>query len=289
MGDNAEATPSFHSPQGQSSTPLISVVITTYNEAEHIGECLRSVAWADERIVVDGESSDSTREIAASLGARVYVQPNYPMLNYNKNFGFAQANGEWVMSLDSDERVTPELREEILATLPHSTMDGYRVPLHNFFWGKKLRRAAGYPGLVTRIARRGKGRFGTEYVHQGLEVQGRVGVLSSPLHHYPAEDLYELIAKLNFNTTMTADYFNRKGARGSLLRACLYSLGDFFYRYLCRGAFIDGAAGFALCAVRAMYVFTWQMKLWESQKVGAQRLLTSPSSLPQLGARKSED
>jgi len=272
----------FHRPDAPTRPTTLSVVITTYNEAEHIGPCLDSVAWADEKIVVDGESTDHTREIAEGRGARVFVQTNYPMLNHNKNYGMEQAKGDWVMSLDSDERVSPGLRDEICAALSCSPVDGYRIPLRNFFWGKQLRRAGGYPGVVTRICRRGNGRFGTEYVHQGLEIEGAVESLASPLHHYPARNLYELIAKLNFNTTMTANHFGRKGTRGSIPRACLHAFGDFIYRYFCRGAFIDGAAGFVLCAVRAMYVFTWQMKLWERKKVDNRGSPALPASLPQL-------
>lgn len=251
--------------------PSLSIVITAYNEAGPIAECVRSALFAGEVIVVDGQSQDGTADVARGLGATVYVRENHPMLNLNKNFGLDQAKTDWVMSLDSDERVTPELREELIATLAKPTQfDGFRIPLRNYFWGKRLRRAAGYPGAVTRVCRRGAGRFGCDYIHQGLKVQGKVAMLKGYLDHHPARDLSELIAKLDFNTSMAAHYFHSKGVQPSLLKLLLWPAADFLYRYLLRGGFVDGVPGLVLSAVRAFYIFAWHTKLRELKAFGGE-------------------
>jgi tryptophanyl-tRNA synthetase len=157
--------------------PRISVVVVTLNEEERLRLCLESVAWADEVIVVDAESADKTVQVAREFTDRVFVQA-WPGFAAQKNFGLEQATGEWVLSLDADEEVSRELRDEIRAALAtDAPCAGYRIPRRNIMWGRFMRHGGLYPDWQLRLFRRGRGRFVERAVHESVEVTGEVGRL----------------------------------------------------------------------------------------------------------------
>src|SRR3989442_9210630 len=169
--------------------PRLSVVVVTLNEEERLRACLESAAWADELIVVDALSQDKTAQIAREFTDRVVVRP-WPGFAAQKNFALDQATGDWILSLDADERVTPELRacvEDILRG--DGPAAGYSVPRRNIFWGRWVRHGRLYPDRQMRLFRRGRGRFVDVEVHESVRVDGPVERLEAPLLHASYRDL----------------------------------------------------------------------------------------------------
>ena len=161
----------------------LSVCLITANEEERLRPCLESVAWADEVVVVDAESTDKTALVAREFTDHVHVRP-WPGFAAQKNFGLDQATGDWILSVDADERVTPELRARIEAVLrADGPADGYSVPRKNIFWGRWVRHGRLYPDWQLRLFRRGRGRFADREVHESVRVEGRVARLDAPLLH----------------------------------------------------------------------------------------------------------
>lgn len=164
---------------------MLSVVLATFNEEENIGECLLSVrGLADEIIVVDGSSTDNTREVAAEFGAKVIKTTNPPIFHINKNKAIDVATGDWVLQLDADERVTPELAAEIKKVISKKDeVNGYWIPRRNFFLGRFLSWGGQYPDYTLRLYRKGKGRLPAKDVHEQAVVTGATGYLKHDLLH----------------------------------------------------------------------------------------------------------
>lgn len=157
----------------------LSVIVITLNEERHIAACLESVAWADEIIVVDAESKDETVAIARRFTARVFIE-KFRGYSGQKNFALAQARGEWVLWLDADERVTPELAEEIRRTIAAApAAAGFEMPRKAYFLGRWIRHCGWYPGYVLRLFRRERGRFDDREVHETLLLDGEKGVCAA--------------------------------------------------------------------------------------------------------------
>ncbi len=161
----------------------VSIVVSAYNEEAKIGDCLKSVTFADEIIVVDNESTDKTVEIAKKYKAKVTSKPNNKMLNINKNAGIAKAASDWILYLDADERVTKELQNEIKAILNQDSPDvaGYFIPRKNIIFGRWIEYAGMYPDYQMRLFKRGKGKYPEIHVHEMIDVDGKVAYLQSSL------------------------------------------------------------------------------------------------------------
>ncbi|MFQ5828004.1 MAG: glycosyltransferase family 2 protein [Candidatus Methylomirabilia bacterium] len=243
-----------------------SVAIITWNEEGRIRDCLESVAWADEVLVVDAESSDKTVEVAREFTDRIWIRP-WPGFAAQKNFALDQTGGDWVLSLDADERVTPELRVEIervlVARLP---ANGYAVPRKNFFWGAWIRHGGLYPDWQVRLFRRGHGRFVEHAVHESVEVGGPVARLSSPLLHQSYKSLEEFVLRSNRYSTLAAREWLASGRRARLTDLIVRPAGRFCAMYLWRRGFLDGRRGLLLATLYAHYVFLRTAKIWEGQR-----------------------
>ena len=164
--------------------PRLSVIIIALNQEANIGDCLASVSFADDIVVVDTGSTDRTVELARAYTDRVLSAP-WQGFGRTKNYALDQARGEWVFSLDTDERVPPALQEEILAVVASDgPLDGYRVARKNYFCGRWIRHLGWYPDYTLRLFRRGRGRFRDREVHEEVVVDGPVGTLKTPLEHY---------------------------------------------------------------------------------------------------------
>lgn len=240
----------------------LTVTVITWNEEERLRPCLESVAWAEEIVVVDAESTDKTVELAREFTDRVWVRP-WPGFAAQKNFALDQATGEWVLSLDADERVTPELRGEIETAIAGGAADGYAIPRRNFFWGAWVRHGRLYPDYQRRLFRRGKGRFVERRVHESLEVQGPVDRLGAPLLHESYRSLETFVERSNRYSTLAAEEWVRSGQGAGLADLALRPLGRFLSMYVLHAGFLDGWRGFLLAGLYAYYVFLRTAKIRE--------------------------
>ena len=244
----------------------LSVTIVAWNEEERLRACLESVAWADEIIVIDAESTDKTAALAREFTDRVWVRP-WPGFAAQKNFALDQASGEWVLSLDADERVTPELADRIQRLVAgQASADGYAVPRRNIFWGAWVRHGGLYPDHQLRLFRRGAGRFAEDAVHESVRVTGRVDVLPEPLLHQSYRDLEDFVRRSNRYSTLAAQDWLRRGRSVSLAALILKPLGRFLSMYIVKRGFLDGWRGLVLAVLYAEYVFLRTAKAWEARR-----------------------
>ncbi|MBI3282687.1 glycosyltransferase family 2 protein, partial [Candidatus Curtissbacteria bacterium] len=177
----------------------LSVVISAYNEEKMIEGCLESVkGLANEIIFIDNTSLDNTVKIAKKYTDKIYTRENDPVnLNINKNFGFSKATGDWIISLDADERLTPQLAREIKKATIDKNVNGYDIPRKNIIFGKWIKHSIWWPDYNLRLFRRGRGKFAAKHVHEKLSVVGKVGKLENPMVHYNYQTVSQFINKLN--------------------------------------------------------------------------------------------
>jgi glycosyltransferase involved in cell wall biosynthesis len=239
----------------------LSVIIITKNEAARLGDCLASVQFADEIIVLDGYSTDATAEIARAHGAQVHQVADWPGFGPQKNRALALATKPWVLSIDADERVTLELQAEIVRTLSQPSYDGYQIARLSEFCGKKIRHSGWWPDYVLRLFRRELGAFDHVQVHEQVLVRGRVGKLKSWFLHFPFDDLAALITKTNRYSSDAAQMMALKGRRVGSFGLITHSVWTFIRIYLLRRGFLDGRHGFVLAATAASGSFLRYAKL----------------------------
>lgn len=244
----------------------LSVIIITKNESANIRACLESVAWADEIVVVDSASADGTLEIAREFTPQVHVHADWPGFGAQKNRALDYASKDWVLSLDADERVTPELRAEIEAVLLNARADGYEIPRLSSFCGRFMRHSGWHPDYVLRLFRRGKARFSDALVHESVQLQGSAARLRQPLLHYSYRDFEDVLSKLNSYSSAASAMLQRRGKRGGLAQAILHGLWAFIRTYFLRAGFLDGREGFMLAVMNAENSYYRYIKLWLKQK-----------------------
>ena len=242
-------------------TAGLSVIVITKDEAEDIRACLESVAWADEIIVVDAGSADATTDICRKMGAQVHVHPDWPGFGPQKNRALGYANREWVLSLDADERVTPELRRDIEAAMRQPVADAYDIPRSSSYCGRFMRHSGWYPDYVTRLFRRGAARFSDDLVHERLLVDGVTGKLHGELLHYAFRDAEEVLRKVDQYSSAGAARMHAHGRRASLAGAVLRAFWNFFRTYILRLGFLDGREGFMLAVSNAQGTYYRYVKL----------------------------
>jgi glycosyltransferase involved in cell wall biosynthesis len=239
------------------------VVVITLNEEDRIRDCLASVAWADEIIVVDAGSGDKTVAIAREHTDHVMIHP-WEGFAAQKNFGIEQATGDWVLSLDADEQVEPALRDEIAAVLAGPAAHaGYRIARRNIMWGRWIRHGRLYPDWQLRLFRRGRGRFVDRAVHESVTVDGPVGRLTTALLHESYRDVSDFLARAERYSTLAAEEWARSGRSFHAIQLVVAPLGRFLSMYVVHRGFLDGWRGFLLAALYAYYVFVRSAKIWE--------------------------
>lgn len=240
----------------------IAAIVITKNEEAVIRRCLESVAWADEIILVDSGSSDRTVEIARELGARTVVTADWPGPGPQRNRAIDQATTDWILALDADEWVTPELRDEILAAVKTpGEYVGYRIPRLSSYCGRRMRHSGWWPDYVSRLFRRGRARFGGGIVHDHLVPEGRMGKLTHPLLHEAITDLDDMLSKLNSYSTWGAQTLHERGRRAGLGTALGHGAWTFIKTYLIRAGFLDGREGFMLAVSNAEGAYYKYLKL----------------------------
>ncbi len=241
--------------------PRLSVILITKNEASRLAATLEAVAFADEIVVLDSGSTDGTVEVARRYTDQVRVSPDWPGFGPQKNRVLDLATGDWVLSLDADERVTPELAAEIEAAIAAPAFDMYELPRLSSFCGRSMRHSGWWPDYVPRLFRRGSARFSDDLVHERLVFQGETGRLKAPLLHESFRTLDELLAKVNHYSSAGAEQALARGKRGSLGKAVGHGLWAFLRTYLLRAGFLDGREGFMLAVSSAEAVYYRYAKL----------------------------
>ena len=247
--------------------PPITVTVITKNEADAIGDALKSVAWADELIVIDAESTDDTVAIARQFTDRVYVRPWHGYID-QKNHAASLATHDWIFSLDADERVTPQLADEIQSLMKSEpAARGYRMPRVSFYFGRWMRTTDMYPDYQLRLYDRRFGRWDGLHVHESVKVDAdAVGHLKSELQHYPYRDLSEHLIRMDRYTTLAARQMFERGKRATRLELLLHPPVAFLRNYVLKGGFLDGKAGLVISLVNSYYVMLKFAKLWELQR-----------------------
>jgi glycosyltransferase involved in cell wall biosynthesis len=241
--------------------PQLSAIVITRNEAANIGDCLDSVAFCDERIVVDCGSSDGTVDIAKAKGARVEIHA-WRGFGPQKNFALSLATGEWVLSIDADERATPELAAAIKAVLADTSADGWELPRRSSFCGRELRHSGWSPDYVLRLFRRGKAKFDDALVHERVICDGLVKRLDQPLLHYPVLRLEDALSRMDRYSTASAEALVASGRKVSFLAGIGHGFFSFLRAYVLRLGFLDGAEGFLLAVANAEGSYYRYMKAW---------------------------
>lgn len=240
----------------------LSVTIITKNEAANIAACLASVAWADEVVVVDCGSTDETVARATQGGARVITR-DWPGYSAQKNFAAGEAQHDWILSIDADERVTPALADEIRQRLAGpASAAGFRIPRITWHLGRWWRTTDWYPDYQLRLYDRRRARWKPRRVHESVETDGAVQDLTADLQHYAYRDITHHLATMDRYTTLAAQDLFDAGCRASFFDLVLHPPAAFLRNYVLKRGFTEGAAGLIVSAMNAHYVFLKFAKLW---------------------------
>ena len=245
---------------------MLSVIIITKNEAHAIGACLASVAWADEVIVVDSGSDDDTVAICQRFGALV-SKNEWPGYGKQKNHALALAKGNWILSIDADERVTPALRQEIEHALakPNDCV-AWKIPRLSSFCGRFIHHSGWWPDYVTRLFHRDYAKFSDDIVHERVIVKGLTGTLKEHFLHESIENLEDLLTKMNQYSTAGALMSYERNKTASLKKAIGHGLWAFLRCYILRAGFLDGREGFILSVSTAESTYYRHLKLMLMRK-----------------------
>lgn len=247
----------------------LSVTIIAGNEEKNIRDCLESIKWADEIIVVDSESTDRTVEIAREYNATVFIK-KWEGFSPQRKFALEKASHEWVLSLDADERVTPELKIEIEKILSGKDQaNGYFVPRRNYFLGKHITKCFWYPDYQLRFFKKSQTSVTDKKVHEGYIVNGTPGHMKNDLIHHTHQNLYDTFKKVNDYSSLVAEEKagQRRVSSGDLL---LHPLAAFFNHYISRKGYQEGIHGFMISAIHAVTNLLTYTKIWEIQNAKKQ-------------------
>ncbi|NKB62662.1 MAG: glycosyltransferase [Gammaproteobacteria bacterium] len=244
---------------------MLSVIIITRNEEQKIRDCLESVSWADEIVVVDSGSSDATMDICREYTDKVFYQ-EWKGFGPQKNHALGLATHEWVLSVDADERITGPLKDEILAVIEKSESDqlsAYEIPRRSRFCGRYMKHCGWYPDYVLRLFRREEARFTNDLVHERVVTTGKKGHFKHAMLHLSVENLDQAINKMNLYSSMAAREKFERGESASLLKAISRGGWTFFRVYLLKLGFLDGRQGFMLSVANAGGTYYKYAKLAE--------------------------
>lgn len=278
----------FATPQAERGSPPtdggvpLSVAIITQNEEYRLPDCLGSVAFAAEIVVVDSGSTDRTVEIAKGFGALVYHEP-WQGFGRQKQSAIDHCSQPWILVLDADERVTVELEEEIKSAIASSPpFFSYSMPRQNFFCGRWLRHAGWWPDRVVRLFRKGSARMSDRLVHEALVVDGQVAELCGPLQHHSNRDLSQTLEKINLYSAAGAEELHKRGVSASLFAAVTHMAWAFVKGYIFRLGMLDGGPGLVQAMTDGVNTLFKYLKLWEMGQAPTQRGLRDRS--PKDGA-----
>lgn len=244
----------------------LSAIVITLNAAHHIENCLKSIQWVDEIIVVDSGSSDETIQICQQFTQQVFSYTDWQGFGIQKNRALAHATGDWVLSIDADEQVPPELRSEIEQAIQSTTYSAWMLPRLSRYCGRWIRYSWG-KDYVLRLFKRQCGRFSNELVHEKVQIhQGLTGKLRTPLLHFSFSSVEEVLHKINTYSTASAQMQFQHHKKSSLIRAILHGLWAFMRSYIFKRGFLDGREGFILAVSNAEGTYYRYIKLMYLQE-----------------------
>ena len=246
----------------------ISVYIIAFNEVDKIRDCINSILWADEIVVADSYSTDGTSQIAEEMGAKVV---HIPFNGYGdlRNQAIAKCSGDWIFSLDSDERCTTEVRDEILGLIDNATLDIYKIPRKNFFMGRWIKYSGWYPNYrQPQLFRNGMMKYTMDSVHEGYisHSDKKIGVIKNFIWQFPFKNFEEVMHKANRYSTLGINKLQEKGVTSSIFKESLHGFWSFIKHYIFKLGFLDGGPGFVIAFGNFEGTFYRYIKLLEAQK-----------------------
>lgn len=248
----------------------LSAVVSAYNEEKNIEKCLRSLAFADEIVVIDNSSTDRTSEIAGKFTNKIYIQKNDPTkIDIQKNLGFEKAQGNWILSVDADEEVSPKLAVEIKTQIKNinSEINGYYIPRKNIIFGKWIQHSGWYPDFQLRLFKKGKGRFTKVHVHEPLSLDGKAEYLENELVHHNYDTVYQFLQKaISIYVPNEAKNYIDKGYKFDWKDVIRFPVGEFLSRFFAREGYRDGLHGLILSFLMGFYHFAIFLFIWEEMK-----------------------
>ncbi|MCJ7792456.1 MAG: glycosyltransferase family 2 protein [Candidatus Marinimicrobia bacterium] len=244
----------------------ISVCIATFNEEENLKDCLDSVKWAEEIVIVDGQSTDKTVALAKKYTDKVIIRKNPLMFHLNKQKAFAAATQDWILYLDADERVSEKLKKEILAVVKKKSYQGFWLPRKNIIFGQWIKHSLWWPDYQLRLFRRGKAFLPCKSVHEQPKLTGKAGYLKNPLIHQSYQTVTEYVERLNhLYTENNLRVFLREKKKIHWYDALRFPAEDFLATFFARKGYRDGLHGLVLSLLQAFSSFITFAKLWEKQ------------------------
>jgi hypothetical protein len=242
---------------------MITAIILTKNEEKNINECIASLSFCDEILVIDDNSTDKTGEIAKKAGATVLIHSLEHDFSAQRNFGLQKAKGEWVIFIDADERVSKQLQKEILEkVVQEKDTNGFFVQRVDFMRSKMLTHGETAHSLFLRLAKKGEGKWKGQ-VHETWQVTGKTGQLRAPLFHYPHQTIREFLAEINYYTDLRAKELFEQGIQVSWLSILFYPKMKFLHNYIVRQGFRDGTEGVIMALMMSFHSFLVRGKLWQ--------------------------
>lgn len=243
---------------------MISAVVLVKNQQEQLIDCLGSLKWCDEIIVVDDDSSDRSAEVAKNMGAKVYTRSLQGNFSQQRNYALEKVKNDWVLFIDADERVSPELAEEIYQQTSQflTPVNGFFIPRVDYLWGRRLRFGETKSRKFLRLARKDKGEW-IGQVHEQWKVIGNTATFKNPLDHYPHQTIREFLSEINFYSSLRAQelYSHKKSV--SKFKILLYPVGKFVHNYFLKLGFLDGVPGLLVCSMMSFHSFLVRGKLWQ--------------------------
>jgi glycosyltransferase involved in cell wall biosynthesis len=242
----------------------ISVIIITKDEEESISDCLKSVDWADEIILVDSGSRDKTTELAKKFTSKIFVK-KWEGFSAQKNYALSLAENEWVLNIDADERVSDNLKNEILS-LDFASADGFYIPRENYFINKKITTCGWNEDDQLRLFKKSKTKLTDRLVHEGFVVSGKVNYLKSPLIHYTFKNISSALSKINYYSTLRALEIYKEKKEVNVLTIISHSFSAFFRYFISLKGFKDSMYGFIISMFNSFTTLLVYSKIWEFQK-----------------------
>ncbi|MDY0152346.1 MAG: glycosyltransferase family 2 protein [Candidatus Cloacimonas sp.] len=247
--------------------PKLSCVLIVKNEAHNIARCLNALGWANEIIVLDTGSTDNTAELCKNLGAKLFYLDNWEGFGKAKQAAVELAQYPWVLSIDADEVVSPELQQAIQTTINKAdSYVGYRIKRSTWFITRWIKHCGWDKDYPLRLFRKDSGAFTPDLVHESIKVSGRVGILQEPLLHYSYPSLEQHQTRLIFYGRLWAEEQQRKGKQSSISSAIFHSIWKFISMYFWQKGWLDGKAGLLLSISSAFSVYYKHVRLWELQQ-----------------------
>lgn len=245
----------------------ISSVIITYNEERNIGDCLESLKWTSEIIIVDAFSSDRTVGIARVYTDKI-LQREWQGYSQQRNFGLSQASNEWVLFIDADERLSNALSYEIIEAITNDSglYDGYYMPRQSFYLGRWITHGEWHPDLKLRLIKKDKGRWSGQSVHEIIILNGKARRLKNSIYHYPYVDISHHLEKFNRYSSLFAQDAFKKNEKFKFHQLLWRTFIRFIKAYFLKRGFRDGFAGFVIAVLQSFDVFLRYAKLYELEK-----------------------